>query len=156
MKTFIFLSGIILLHCHCAHDPARGKEPVPDTKVMEGQVTAENVPAPRPEADRDRSRPIVREANPQILRQPLPVYPPEAVEAQVSCEVKLLYHVEKDGSATAVRFNWVMPPPDKYLKAFEAAILEAVPEWRFQPAVRYIGIRMPDGSVEPGTRAVTR
>ena len=125
---------------------------------MQGQVTAENVPAPPRggKSSGDRTLPRIAETRPQALHQPLPAYPPQAMDAQVSCEIRLMYHVETDGSAAAVRFNWVLRPPDTYLKAFEAAILEAISEWKFKPAIRHLTRQMPDGSVDTETQAVTR
>lgn len=153
----ILFAWVLLPHTGCARDRALRGETARPAETMQGRVSGENLPSPSGRGEPgDRPGTLIRESRPVALHVPLPEYPRQALEEQVDCEVRLLYHVEKDGSATAARFQWDSSPPDRYLQAFEMAVLEAVAEWKFEPAIRYVTTRMPDGSVDTDTEAVTR
>jgi hypothetical protein len=88
------------------------------------------------------------------VHQPLPEYPPEAVASEIACTAYLLYHTEMDGSASFVRVDWTVPPPDDHIASFEAAIERAVESWEFEPAFKLVPTEMDDGAIEPVRKTI--
>jgi hypothetical protein len=86
---------------------------------------------------------------PQPLRQEPPEYPPEALDSEIGCTARLLYHVEKDGSPSLVRLEWEVTPPDQFLETFDATVRTAVEAWEFKPAYKIVPVELPDGAIEP-------
>jgi outer membrane biosynthesis protein TonB len=101
-----------------------------------------------PSGDRN-SEPLPPEHPPVPLIQELPTYPPEALPSEIACTAYLLYHTEMDGTATFVRVDWIEPPPDDFLAAFESAVERAVQSWEFEPAFKIVPTEMDDGAIEP-------
>ncbi len=67
----------------------------------------------------------------------------------MACVARILYHVERTGEPRLVKLEWDEPPPDEHAAAFEEAIRTAMSGWSFTPAVRIVGKRQEDGSIEP-------
>ncbi len=114
-----------------------------------GTADLEILPPPPSQPPPEGYEPKVRppESAPVVRRQGLPRYPESALQSEVTCTARLLYHIQTDGSATLVLLEWDVPPPDEHLKAFEKAIKEAVGGWEFTPARRYVSTKMPDTSI---------
>jgi len=68
---------------------------------------------------------------PRALAQIQPMYPPAARQAGLEGEVRVRFVVARDGSVTDVEVLSSTPGT-----LFNAAVLQAVRQWRFEPATR--------------------
>jgi len=102
----------------------------------------------QPESDSSATGPPRLVIPPSALKRPLPEYPEPALDEEIACTARLLYHVEASGAVKLVRLEWDVPPPPHHLAAFEASISEAISHWDYTPAVRIGVMKQPDGSVK--------
>jgi hypothetical protein len=133
LAWLLAVSSAIVTGCAVHRTPVQADSP------GVGRAELELLPSPEPERTPDVAPTTLRpEAAPETLRQSLPAYPPPAVDEEVACTARILYHMETDGTATLVELTWGPPPPTDHLPAFESAIEEAVASWRFNPAYQLI------------------
>ncbi len=150
----LFIACILLLTISLTGCASRKNLVTETTQRRIGTADLEHLPPPTPEPLRKDQKPAPLVLPPHPVTQSLPQYPQGVVEAEVSCSARLLYHVERDGSATLVRLEWEAAPPDEHLKAFEAAIRTATATWEFVPARKVVPVAQPDGSIEPEMQPV--
>ncbi len=145
----VAISTTIIIACAERIQPTQ--EPA---RPREGSSSLENVQPPASDPlPRDRKPPPLV-IPPAPFVQPLPVYPSQALEAEVACSARLLYHVERDGTARLVRLEWESAPPQEHLEVFEASIRNAIANWDFAPAQKIVPVKQPDGSIEPDGQPV--
>lgn len=148
-SILIFLLSLI----GCATIKERGEEMSPSlTGASEVEVLQNPPPEFPPEEYEQKAR--LTDIPPVPQKQPPPIYPQTALQSEISCTARLLYHILKDGSSKLVRLEWDESPPDNYREAFEDAIQQAVSTWKFTPANRVVPKGMPDGRVTYLLKAV--
>lgn len=146
-----FLAALDLSAC------ASRKAPVIEVdQPRVGIADLETIPPSAPEPLPKGQKPPPMVLPPEPLSQSPPQYPKSAIEEEISGRAKLLYHVERDGSATLVRLEWLSAVPENHLEAFESAIETAVAGWTFTPARRIVPVTQPDGSIEPEMQPVAQ
>lgn len=149
--SIILIVALVTLGCAVKKD-AVDPETIPQ---LSGQTELQTVQRVyNPPAGELAVEPPPPEHPPIPVHQPLPEYPPEAVPLEIACTAYLLYHTEMDGSASFVRIDWTLPPPDGHIASFEAAIERAVEEWEFDPAFKIIPTEMDDGAIEPVRKTI--
>jgi hypothetical protein len=121
--------------------------PVENARIGTSDIEHLSPAAPESRPEGEKRPPLIYP--PEPLQQEAPEYPREALDSEVSCAARLLYHVESDGSASLVRLEWEKAPPEKFLATFDAAIRAAVAAWEFEPAQRVEPEKLPNGAIEP-------
>jgi len=146
---------LVLLVSACAMHKAPEND---SQQPLVGTADLEDVPPPPRNPPSESYTPTRRpfEVPPRPLSKRLPLYPDSALPSEVTCVGRILYHVEVDGSATLVRLNWDVAPPDRFMAAFELAIRAAIDDWEFRPAVQVTPEKHPDGTVTPQNKFVPK
>jgi outer membrane biosynthesis protein TonB len=127
-------AGLIVIASVWLFADCRKSQPQLTTGISEMEILPPEVEVTS--AKRDR-RKRTAESAPKTLAQALPNYPKTALADSVDCRVRLLFHIEIDGTARMVRLAWEHAPPVPHVAAFESAIHSAVATWQFEPAKRY-------------------
>ncbi len=142
---------LAILGCAARKDVAN---PVTDRQLTGSSELQPVYRVYNPPSGDQETEPLSPEHPPVPIRQPLPEYPPEAVPLEIACTAYLLYHTEVDGSASFVRVDWTVLPPDDFVASFEDAIARAVESWEFEPAFKMVPAEMDNGSIEPVRKTI--
>ena len=151
MCRLIIVIALVMSLVACAGGRASQGTPVGTSDL---EVLPPPPRQPTPEGYTPKLRPP--ETAPEVQERNLPLYPEAALDDQIACVVRLLYHIQPDGSVNLVRLEWDDHPPPDHEAAFEASIRDAISHWRYTPGKKWVPTKMEDGSTTTVPQAIPK